>query len=89
MYVSRLVRSSCPQASIVDTVIRTVFGWRPDWVTPAATPGSPAAAAIINAALFLPTVPRVGFEGRLDLLRTPLGYINITAGAAGLSWVWA
>ena len=77
------------EASIVDTVIRTVFGWRPDWVTPAAPPRSPAAAAAIDAALYLPRAPRTGFEGTLSLLRTPLGYINITAGAHGLSWVWA
>ena len=77
------------EASIVDAVVRTVFGWRPDWVTPAAPARSPAAAAAIDAALFLPRAPRTNFEGTLSLLRTPLGYINISAGAGGLQWVWA
>jgi hypothetical protein len=77
------------EASIVDAVIRTVFGWRPEWVTPGAPPKSPAAAAAINASLYLPDVPRPGFTGTLSWLRTPLGYINITAGASGLAWVWA
>ena len=77
------------EASIVDAVVRTLFGWRPDWTTPAAPPRSPAAAAAIDAALFLPRQPRAGFNGTLALLRTPLGYINITASSSGLEWVWA
>jgi len=77
------------EASICDSVIRTLFGWRPDWVTPSAAPGSTAAAAAIDAALFLRGAPRPGFAGNLDLVRTPLGYINLTAGAKGLSWVWS
>jgi hypothetical protein len=48
-----------------------------------------AARAAIDAALWNPTASRGAFEGTLANLRTPLGYINITAGAAGLSWVWA
>jgi hypothetical protein len=77
------------EASIVDAVVRTLFGWRPDWTTPAAPPRSPAAAAAIDAALFLPRRPRAGFQGTLALVRTPLGYINITASSSGLEWVWA
>ena len=77
------------EASFVDVIVRTLFGWRPDWVTPAAAPRSAAAAAIIDASLYLPTTSRGDFEGTLSMLRTPLGYINITAGAAGLTWVWA
>ena len=77
------------EASICDAIIRTLFGWRPDWVTPAAERGSPAARAAIDAALWNPAASRGAFEGTLSNLRTPLGYINITAGAAGLSWVWA
>jgi hypothetical protein len=77
------------EASFVDVIVRTVFGWRPEWVLPAAAPGSEAAAAIINASLYLPMQSRGGFEGTLSWLRTPLGYINITASDAGLSWVWA
>lgn len=77
-------------ASIVDVTVRTLFGWRPDWVTPGAPPRSPAAAAAINAALFGPAAGRgAGFTGTLSWLRTPLGYINITAGEGGLTWVWA
>ena len=76
------------EASIVDAVIRTLFGWRPDWVTPDAPRGSPAAAAAIQACLWRPDEGRGDFVGVLSGLRTPLGYINITAGPAGLSWVW-
>ena len=77
------------EASFVDVVVRTLFGWRPDWVTPAAAPRSAAAAAAIDAALYLPTTGRGSFQGTLSLLRTPLGYVNITAGPSGLSWTWA
>ena len=77
------------EASFVDVVVRTLFGWRPDWVTPAAAPRSAAAAAAIDAALYLPTTGRGSFQGTLSLLRTPLGYINVTAGPSGLSWTWA
>ena len=77
------------EASIVDAIIRTLFGWRPDWVTPTAPPRSPAAAAAIDAALYLPARGRGDFHGTLALLRTPLGYINITASSSGLVWVWA
>ena len=77
------------EASIVDVIIRTVFGWRPDWTTPAAPPRSAAAAAAIDASLYLSASPRAGFSGTLSLVRTPLGFINISASEAGLSWVWA
>jgi hypothetical protein len=77
------------EASFVDAIVRTLFGWRPEWVTPSAPANSTEAAAIIDAALFLPDVPRTGFSGTLSWLRTPLGYVNISAGENGLSWVWA
>ena len=81
------------EASFVDVIVRTLFGYRPEWVTPAAPPRSPAAAAIINASLLWPHTSRGGrdgtYVGTLSWLRTPLGYINITASAAGLSWVWS
>ena len=77
------------EASIVDVVIRTVFGWRPDWTTPAAPARSAAAAAAIDASLFLAARPRSGFRGTLSLVRTPLGYINLTADERGLTWAWA
>jgi hypothetical protein len=77
------------EASISDAVIRTLFGWRPDWVMPSAEKGTPAADAAIRAALWHPAASRGPFEGTLSNLRTPLGYINISAGSAGLAWVWA
>ena len=77
------------EGSISDAIIRTLFGWRPDWVTPYAERGTPEADAVINAALWHPRSTRGAFLGTLSNLRTPLGYINITAGPLGLSWVWA
>lgn len=77
------------EASFVDVIVRTLFGWRPEWVTPAAAPRSAAAGRVIDASLYLPTTGRGNFSGTLGYLRTPLGYINITAGPGGLSWVWA
>lgn len=77
------------EASFVDVFVRTLFGWRPEWVTPAAAPRSAAAGRVIDASLYLPTTGRGNFSGTLGYLRTPLGYINITAGPGGLSWVWA
>jgi hypothetical protein len=77
------------EASFVDAIVRTLFGWRPEWVTPSAAKGSPEAAAAIQASLYLPSVSRGGFTGTLSMLRTPLGYINITCGDGGLTWVWA
>lgn len=77
------------EASIVDATIRTLFGWRPDWVTPDAPRESPEAAAAIQACLWQPNEGRGSFVGVLSGLRTPLGHINITAGPTGLSWVWA
>jgi len=77
------------EASFVDAIVRTVFGWRPDWIMPTAPQRSPAAAAAIDASLYLAKQPRPGFAGTLAFLRTPLGYINVSASEAGLSWVWA
>jgi hypothetical protein len=77
------------EASFVDAIVRTLFGWRPEWVTPSAPKGSPQANAAIQAALYLPSAPRTGFNGTLSFIRTPLGYINVTAGESGLTWVWA
>jgi hypothetical protein len=77
------------EGSISDAIIRTLFGYRPDWLTPYAEKGTPAANAAIDAALWHPQASRGGFTGTLGNLRTPLGYINITAGAGGLTWVWA
>ena len=77
------------QGSISDAIIRTLFGWRCDWVQPTAARGTPAAAAAIDACLWHPSASRGDFEGTLANLRTPFGYINITASAAGLQWVWS
>lgn len=77
------------EGSISDAIIRTLFGWRPDWVTPYAERGTPAADAAVDAALWHPRASRGAFLGTLSNLRTPVGYINITAGPLGLSWVWA
>ena len=77
------------EASFVDVIVRTLFGWRPEWVTPAAAPRSPEAAAIIDRSLYLASTPRNGFNGTLSNLRTPLGYINITASSNGLTWTWS
>ena len=77
------------EGSFVDVIVRTLFGWRPEWVTKSASPRSAEAAAIVNSFLYLPSTSRGDFEGTLSWLRTPLGYINITAGPSGLSWVWA
>eukprot|EP01097_Dermamoeba_algensis_P008931 TRINITY_DN6145_c0_g1_i2.p2 TRINITY_DN6145_c0_g1~~TRINITY_DN6145_c0_g1_i2.p2 ORF type:complete len:291 (+),score=74.67 TRINITY_DN6145_c0_g1_i2:81-875(+) len=77
------------EASIADVIIRTLFGWRPDWTVGSAPPKSKEAAAIIDSSLYLPKVPRSGFNGQLELIRTPFGYINITANQNGLSWNWS
>jgi len=73
-------------AAINDAIIRSVFGWRPDWSTWTNTSDSKAA---IDAALFLPRAPRNNFTGTLYGLRTPVGTIDVTAGGAGLSWTFS
>jgi len=71
------------EASIVDAVVRSVFGWRPDWSTWNARSSAQAA---MDAALFLPSVPRAGFDGLLTNVRTPAGLIDLHAGNHGVSW---
>jgi len=71
------------EASIVDAVVRSVFGWRPDWST---WNVHSSARAAIDAALFLPSVSRAGFDGVLRNVRTPVGLIDLHAGEHGVSW---
>eukprot|EP00759_Apiculatamorpha_spiralis_P009917 PhF_6_TR16992/c2_g1_i1/m.25705 len=68
-------------AAIVDAYVRSVFGWRPDWIW--SNDKTPSQA--IQEALFLPNVSR-GVEGVLSFVRTPYGLINITSSTDGLSW---
>ena len=80
------------EASIVDAIVRSVFGWRPQWAT--FHEADPHKA--IQASLYLPDVPRRStgkmggqpllFRGTLQSLRTPFGPIDITCGEDGLSW---
>ena len=58
------------EASFVDVVVRTLFGWRPDWVTPAAAPRSglcTATGALVEVEL---TVLARGF-GELGVALAP------------------
>lgn len=75
------------EASFVDAIIRSLFGWRPEWIIGESINVAPNDA--ITASLYLPNVSRGGFQGTLSWLRTPYGYINITANDNGLTWVWA
>jgi len=72
--------------AIVDSYVRSVFGWRPDWST-WSNLTDPATA--IDSALFLPDAPRRNFQGTLYGLRTPYGRIDITAGQSGVSWAFS
>ena len=71
------------EASITDSFIRTVFGWRPQWIStdPSITPEE-----AINRSLYRPTVARSNFRGTLEGLQTPFGEIDLTASESGISW---
>ena len=74
------------EASFVDSIVRTLFGWRPEWLI---NPTSLTPDEAITASIFMPNMSRAGFEGTLSYLRTPYGYINITCNNNGLTWVYA
>jgi hypothetical protein len=76
------------ESSIVDAFIRSVFGWRPFWLSPAVQSTLDVEAAI-NASLHLSDISRGDdFVGELRGLRTPYGLINIIADTAGVRWSW-
>ena len=82
------------EASIVDAIVRSLFGWRPRVGAAAAAAAAAAAgpganvSAQIDASLFLPNVSR-NCNLTLRNLRTPFGggkLIDIRADRYGLSW---
>lgn len=72
--------------AIVDSFVRSVFGWRPDWGT---WTNATDPEAAITSALYLPKAPRSAFKGTLFGVRTPHGRIDLTAGPSGVSWAWS
>merc|ERR1719199_993477 len=50
------------EASIVDAIVRSLFGWRPDWTTWSSFTNTSAA---IDSSLYLASVNRGGFKGVL------------------------
>ena len=75
---SRAVQNSV--AAVVDAIIRSIFGWRPDWLSSSSTN--------LTTLLHRPRERRSNFSGTLSFLRTPFGCVNITAADDGLSWAF-
>ena len=82
------------EGSIVDSFVRTIFGWRPNWK--AAKLGEEGGGGevdvkkAIDACLWMNDVSRGDFEGILKNLRTPFGrMIDLKAGKDGVKWEWA
>jgi hypothetical protein len=69
-------------AAIVDSFIRSVFGFRPDW-----TSNSSSSVSVQNM-LWRPDVPRGTFRGSLVLLQTAAGCVNLSSGPMGVNWTW-
>jgi hypothetical protein len=77
---SRAVQGSV--AAIVDSIVRTVFGWRPDWVT------TERDCANMSSLLFRPDARRGNFSATLAFLGTPCGCLNLSVSPQqGLTWV--
>jgi hypothetical protein len=83
------------EASITDAIIRSVFGWRPDWNFTLVASATNLTHAV-DSSLFQPSAPRNGFAGTLRNVRLPSAnrsatreaqFIDITADSSGLSWV--
>jgi len=71
------------EGSIADFYIRSLFGWRPNWIAASTSD----AASAIDAAIWLPAVSR-GLSGTLTAVRTPYGPIDLVLGDQGITWNW-
>ena len=76
------------EASLVDAVVRSIFGWRPDWNTTVVARTDMEKA--VTDSLWLPQAPRKGFNATLRHLRTPFGrHVDVHADSNGLRWQWS